>query len=83
MRHESDTEALGISPTTCKPVHLLSRHNPASNRVTITQVTVEPEDAQARHQRPSSGQIWIAEADTVGGGRVNRAVVVRASVTRD
>lgn len=41
-------------------VQLLSPHNSASGRVTITSVTVAPGAEQPRHMHPSSEQIWIA-----------------------
>jgi quercetin dioxygenase-like cupin family protein len=41
-------------------LQLLSPHNSASNRVTITRVTVEPGAVQPRHQHASSEQIWLA-----------------------
>jgi mannose-6-phosphate isomerase-like protein (cupin superfamily) len=39
---------------------LLSPHNSASTRVTITRVTVQPGASQPRHAHDSSEQIWIA-----------------------
>jgi len=39
---------------------LLSPHNSASNRVTITSVTVEPGAEQPRHTHKTSEQVWIA-----------------------
>src|SRR4051794_213577 len=39
---------------------LLSPHNSASNRVTITSVTVDPGAEQPRHEHKTSEQIWIA-----------------------
>ena len=39
---------------------LLSPHNSASTRVTITSVTVFPGAEQPRHMHDSSEQIWIA-----------------------
>jgi quercetin dioxygenase-like cupin family protein len=39
---------------------LLSPHNSASNRVTITRVTIAPGAKQAPHSHPTSEQIWIA-----------------------
>ena len=39
---------------------LLSPHNSASNRVTITSVTVAPGAEQPRHAHATSEQIWIA-----------------------
>lgn len=39
---------------------LLSPHNSASSRVTITSVTVEPGAEQPRHAHATSEQIWIA-----------------------
>jgi mannose-6-phosphate isomerase-like protein (cupin superfamily) len=41
-------------------LQLLSPHNSQSNRVTITQVTVEPGAIQKAHKHASSEQIWIA-----------------------
>ncbi len=41
-------------------VQLLSPHNSASRRVTITSVTVAPGAEQPRHQHEASEQIWIA-----------------------
>ena len=41
-------------------LQLLSPHNSASTRVTITKVTVAPGAEQPRHQHKNSEQIWIA-----------------------
>jgi mannose-6-phosphate isomerase-like protein (cupin superfamily) len=41
-------------------VQLLSPHNSASNRVTITRVTVEPNAQQPTHQHATSEQVWVA-----------------------
>ena len=41
-------------------IQLLSPHNSASNRVTITSVTVDPGAEQPRHTHKTSEQIWIA-----------------------
>ena len=41
-------------------IQLLSPHNSASTRVTITKVTVAPGAEQPRHQHKNSEQIWIA-----------------------
>ena len=39
---------------------LLSPHNSASTRVTITRVTIVPGGSQPRHSHMQSEQIWIA-----------------------
>jgi quercetin dioxygenase-like cupin family protein len=39
---------------------LLSPHNSASTRITITRVTIAPGSSQPRHKHVSSEQIWIA-----------------------
>jgi len=48
----------------CNPgvqsTQLLSPHNSASNRITISSVTVDPGAEQPRHAHKSSEQIWIA-----------------------
>ena len=41
-------------------IQLLSPHNSASTRVTITKVTVAPGAQQPRHNHKRSEQIWIA-----------------------
>src|SRR5512133_1369502 len=41
-------------------VQLLSPHNSASSRITITHVTVQPGAGQPRHAHPASEQIWVA-----------------------
>ena len=41
-------------------VQILSPHNSKSERVTITQVTVQPGSGQPRHSHPTSEQIWMA-----------------------
>ena len=41
-------------------IQLLSPHNSASDRVTITRVVVEPGHEQPRHVHATSEQIWIA-----------------------
>lgn len=41
-------------------LQLLSPHNSASNRVTITRVTVEPGAIQPPHRHATSEQIWLA-----------------------
>jgi len=41
-------------------LQLLSPHNSASSRVTITRVTVEPGAVQPPHQHATSEQIWLA-----------------------
>jgi mannose-6-phosphate isomerase-like protein (cupin superfamily) len=46
-------------------LRLLSPHNSASTRVTITRVTVEPGAVQPRHAHEASEQIWWAIS---GGG---------------
>ncbi len=43
-------------------VQLLSPHNSASSRVTITSVTVDPGAEQPRHSHEISEQVWIALA---------------------
>jgi quercetin dioxygenase-like cupin family protein len=43
-----------------RSTQLLSPHNSASNRVTITSVTVDPGAEQPRHTHATSEQIWIA-----------------------
>lgn len=43
-----------------RSTQLLSPHNSASNRVTITSVTVNPGAEQPRHAHKTSEQIWIA-----------------------
>ena len=39
---------------------LLSPHNSASERVTLTRVTVQPGAVQPRHSHESSEQVWVA-----------------------
>lgn len=41
-------------------VQLVSPHNSASARVTVTRVTVQPGAGQPRHAHPGSEQIWVA-----------------------
>jgi mannose-6-phosphate isomerase-like protein (cupin superfamily) len=41
-------------------VQLLSPHNSASSRVTITRVTVDPGARQPAHRHETSEQIWLA-----------------------
>lgn len=41
-------------------LQLLSPHNSASNRVTITRVTVAPGAVQPAHRHATSEQIWLA-----------------------
>jgi quercetin dioxygenase-like cupin family protein len=53
---------------------LLSPHNSASARVTITRVTIDPGASQPRHSHVQSEQIWIAlhgagELKLANGGR--------------
>jgi quercetin dioxygenase-like cupin family protein len=43
-----------------RSTQLLSPHNSASKRVTITSVTVDPGAEQPRHVHKASEQIWIA-----------------------
>ncbi len=45
-------------------LQLLSPHNSASNRVTITRVTVEPTAVQPTHKHAASEQIWLAISGT-------------------
>ena len=39
---------------------LLSPHNSASERITITRVTLEPGAVQPTHAHPKSEQVWVA-----------------------
>jgi quercetin dioxygenase-like cupin family protein len=41
---------------------LLSPHNSASSRVTITRVTMQPRAVNSRHRHATSEQIWIGVA---------------------
>ncbi len=54
-------------------LQLLSPHNSASARVTITRVTVAPGAVQPRHAHAASEQIWVALAGAgtllLGDGR--------------
>ncbi len=57
-------------------LQLLSPHNSASARLTITLVTLEPDAVQPRHKHESSEQIWIAvpgAGTLLLGGGVTRA----------
>lgn len=57
LRHDSFKT---LSNPGVQSTQLLSPHNSASNRVTITSVTVDPGSEQPRHVHETSEQIWIA-----------------------
>ena len=53
--------AVVLSNPGVQSYQLLSPHNSDSDRVTITQVIIQPGYSQIRHSHPSSEQIWIAQ----------------------
>ena len=60
MEFLTDTEFTALSSPGVDSLQLLSPHNSALARVTITRVTVAVGAEQRRHQHSSSEQIWIA-----------------------
>src|SRR5437016_3258924 len=60
MEFLSDRDIVRLSNPGVVSEQLLSPHNSASTRVTITRVTVQPGASQPRHAHDSSEQIWVA-----------------------
>ncbi|MGZ3158950.1 MAG: cupin domain-containing protein [Burkholderiaceae bacterium] len=60
MEFLTDEQFKSLSKPGLTSVQLLSPHNSASNRVTITRVTVDAGAEQSPHAHPSSEQIWVA-----------------------
>jgi quercetin dioxygenase-like cupin family protein len=60
MEFLTDEQFKTLSNPGVVSLQLLSPHNSASARVTITRVTVEPGAVQPPHQHGTSEQIWLA-----------------------
>jgi mannose-6-phosphate isomerase-like protein (cupin superfamily) len=60
MEFLTDINIIRLSNPGVVSEQLLSPHNSASARVTITRVTVDAGASQPRHAHDSSEQIWIA-----------------------
>jgi mannose-6-phosphate isomerase-like protein (cupin superfamily) len=60
MEFLTDPDIVCLSNPGVVSEQLLSPHNSASTRVTITRVTVQTGASQPRHAHDSSEQIWIA-----------------------
>jgi quercetin dioxygenase-like cupin family protein len=60
MEFLTDRDIVRFSNPGIVSEQLLSPHNSASTRVTITRVTVQPGASQPRHTHDRSEQIWIA-----------------------
>jgi mannose-6-phosphate isomerase-like protein (cupin superfamily) len=60
MEFLTETDFLRLANPGVVSEQLLSPHNSASTRVTITRVTIAPGSSQPRHKHVSSEQIWIA-----------------------
>src|SRR5262245_60746182 len=56
----TDRDIVRLSNPGVVSEQLLSPHNSASTRITITRVTMQPGASQPRHAHDTSEQIWIA-----------------------
>jgi mannose-6-phosphate isomerase-like protein (cupin superfamily) len=72
MEFLNDTDIIRLSNPGVVSEQLLSPHNSASTRVTITRVTVDPGASQPRHAHEHSEQVWVALSGSgmlmLGGG---------------
>lgn len=57
-------DAAVLSNPGLQSLQLLSPYNSESERVTITQVTIQPGYSQERHKHLKAEQIWIAQKGT-------------------
>ena len=64
MEFLTDADFKTLTKPGITSMQLLSPHNSASNRITITRVTVDAGAEQSPHAHPSSEQIWVAISGT-------------------